>query len=438
MRAESLFLTPFEELMHELHSAARPMVFMVRLHFEGRFEMEACRKAVFATFSHHPLTRSRVAGRSPGLFWEVVRDPTVSVEEGDPPPIAFSSPSLEDGPGVVVRVTIGSQRSLLDIELHHAVSDGRGALALLRDFLTEYARALGAEVPPVDRDQEMLRSRGHFGLSLPSLLSEAPRQLLGLIGIRRAVMRHPVRVRGAIDPAKAPVPDAPEREVPRVFFHRFDPDTTGLIARAARAKGATTNHVLVTTIYEAIVAWRERQGESADGSWIRVATPFDLRTLEQLERLPAANVMSLVFLDRRARAVRQPDRLLISLRNEMGFIRAWRLALTFVLALAALKPFSGLRRRLMKLRATAFATNLGRIVPTGPMGKVTAGGVTLDRVDAFVPLLPDTPLSFGFYQYAGELNLTLRYDPEVFTASDAREFFDSYLARVSDAARREP
>lgn len=437
MRSEAVFLTPFEELMHELHSVNRPMVFMIRLHFDGRFETEACRKAVFATFAHHPLTRSRVAGRSPRLFWEVVRDPAVSVEEGDPPTIAFSSPRLEDGPGVVVRVTIGPERSLLDIEIHHAVSDGRGALALLRDFLTEYARAVGTEIPPVDRDQEMLRSRGYFGLSFRSLLREAPRQMLGFIGIRRAIMRHPVRIRGANDPARVPAKDAPGLEVPRVFFHRFDPNTTDLIARAARAKGATTNHVLVTTIYETVAAWRERQGQKADGSWIRVAAPFDLRTLDQLERLPASNVMSLVFLDRRARSVRYPDRLLISIRNEMNLIRAWRLALTFVLALAALRPFSGLRRRLMRLRATVFATNLGRIVPTSPAGKVTAGGVTLDRVDAFVPLLPETPLSFGFYQYGGELNLTLRYDPEVFTGSDARDFFDSYLARVSATAGRE-
>ena len=33
------------------------------------------------------------------------------------------------------------------------------------------------------------------------------------------------------------------------------------------------------------------------------------------------------------------------------------------------------------------------------------------RWEAYVPLLPDTPLSFAFYQYAARLNLSLRYDP---------------------------
>jgi len=55
-----------------------------------------------------------------------------------------------------------------------------------------------------------------------------------------------------------------------------------------------------------------------------------------------------------------------------------------------------------------------------------------------VPLLPDTPLSFAFYQYAGELNLTLRYDPAVFGDADARDFFGAYLTRVSKAAITEP
>jgi hypothetical protein len=245
-------------------------------------------------------------------------------------------------------------------------------------------------------------------------------------------MRRPVRVQGA-KAAGSIEGNGPGPKTPRCLFHRFDIATTRALAEAARGQGATTNHVLVTAIYETIVAWREAEGEKADGSWIRVATAFDLRSMDQLERLPAANVMSLVLLDRRARSVRQRDRLLRSVRNEMGLIRAWRLALTFVLVLSALKPFPAIRRRLMRTGATAFATNLGRIVPTSPSGIVSAGGVSLRQVDAFVPLLPGTPLSFGFYQYGGELNLTVRYDPAVFSGAEARDFFDLYLARVASA-----
>ena len=45
---------------------------------------------------------------------------------------------------------------------------------------------------------------------------------------------------------------------------------------------------------------------------------FDLRTPEQMQRLPAANVMSLVFWTAAPASVRQGDRLPVSLRNEMG------------------------------------------------------------------------------------------------------------------------
>jgi len=243
--------------------------------------------------------------------------------------------------------------------------------------MVEYARATGSDIPGAERDPQMLAKRGAFGLDSLSFLKEAPKLSLGLIGIRRALMRSPVRLRPSREETVRSQAGASGTEVPRVLFRRFDPDTTSALARAARARGATTNHVLVASIFETIGAWREGRGEKPDGSWIRVAAPFDLRSLEQMERLPAANVMSLVFLDRRDRFVRHRDRLLVSLRNEMGLIRAWRLALTFVLSLAALRPLPGLRRRLMNLRTTAFATNLGRIVPTSPGATVSAGGVRL-------------------------------------------------------------
>jgi hypothetical protein len=431
-------LTPFEELMHDLHSPDRPMAFLARLHFEGRFEAEPCRRAIVNTLALHSLTRSRVVRGARGLCWEIVGDPVITVQEGDWPAMSYVALNLSEAPAVMVRVTIGESRSALDIQLHHAVSDGRGAMGLLRDFMVEYARATGSDLPGAERDPEMMAKRGSFGLDALTFLKEAPRQSLGLIGIRRALMRNPVRLGPPPDRTDGPPSSARDAEIPKVFFHRFDQDTTTALARAARARGATTNHVLVASIFEAIGAWRESLGERPDGSWIRVAAPFDLRSLEQMQRLPAANVMSLVFLDRRARFVRQSDRLLVSLRNEMGLIRAWRLALTFVLSLAALRPLPGLRRRLMSLRTTAFATNLGRIVPTAPGETVSAGGVKLVEVEAYVPLLPDTPLSFGFYQYAGELNLTLRYDPAVFKDAEARDFFDRYLARVSKAAITKP
>lgn len=298
--------------------------------------------------------------------------------------------------------------------------------------MVEYARATGSDLPGPERDPDMMAKRGSFGLDALTFLKEAPKQSLGLIGIRRALMRKPVRL------GSSPDRSALGAAIPRVFFHRFDPDTTAALARAAQARGATTNHVLVAGVFETIGAWREARGEKPDGSWIRVAAPFDLRTPEQMQRLPAANVMSLVFLDRRCRFVRQGDRLLVSLRNEMGLIRAWRLALTFVLSLAALRPLPGLRRRLMNLRTTAFATNLGRIVPTASGETVSAGGVRLMEVEAYVPLLPDTPLSFAFYQYAGRLNLSLRYDPAVFADAEARDFFDQYLDRIEKVAITKP
>ena len=183
MTKEPLRLTPFEELMHDLHSPHRPMAFLARLQFEGRFEAEPCRRAIVNTLALHSLTRSRVVRGPRGLYWEPMGDPAITVQEGDWPSMSYVPLSLSEAPGVMVRVTIGRSGSALDIQLHHAVSDGRGAMGLLRDFMVEYARATGSDLPGAERDPGMLATRGSFGLDALTFLEEAPKQSLGLIGI---------------------------------------------------------------------------------------------------------------------------------------------------------------------------------------------------------------------------------------------------------------
>ncbi len=415
-------LTPFDALMLEIDRPERPMVFFVRLHFDGRFNPDSFKRAAARSLSLHPFVNSLVEGPPARPAFRPGSAAPITVLAGEPPPMSYLPMDLRTGPGLTVRVTVGERSSALDVQIHHAVCDGRAALGLLRDFLIEYDRERGASVDPPTRDFSMLAQRGAMGMTWKSLLLVGPMQPIGLIGIRRALMRSPLRLSSRAEGPR----DAPTEalEAPRMIGHVFEVEETERISAAAHAKGATQNSLLLTRIYETVETWERGRGTGSGRDWVRVAVPFDLRTLDMMLRLPAANVTSLVFLDRRREEAANREKLLVSLRNEVGFIKAWRLALTFVMSLWVARRL-GLRSDSIRLGATAMATNLGRV--TGDAQKAVAGGVALDRVEVYAPLLPDTPLSFTFYQYAGRLNVTLRWDPEVLGEKDAAGLFALFI-----------
>jgi len=67
------------------------------------------------------------------------------------------------------------------------------------------------------------------------------------------------------------------------------------------------------------------QPHAADG-WLRFSVPINLREAKD-RRLPAANVMSMVFLDRRRAQIADPDRLLASIHHDLELSRRLRLQL---------------------------------------------------------------------------------------------------------------
>jgi hypothetical protein len=81
----------------------------------------------------------------------------------------------------------------------------------------------------------------------------------------------------------------------------------------ARRLGVAVNDLLIRDCFLTLKRWRMRTGDQS--GWIRVAVPVNLRTRAD-RRLPAANKASLVFLDRLARHMADPQRLLHSVHEE--------------------------------------------------------------------------------------------------------------------------
>ena len=119
-------------------------------------------------------------------------------------------------------------------------------------------------------------------------------------------------------------------------------------------------------------------------------------------RMPAANVVSMVFLDRTPAQIADPADLLRSIHAEMDLIRRRQLGLIFIFV--ALDP-AGTAGRTGKVgqqgrcEATCVLSNLGRAMADSPLPrrneKIVAGNVVLDGIDFFAPVRDGTAVSRG-------------------------------------------
>lgn len=425
-------LTPLEQLLVEAQGG--DLHFFARLRFAGRFERAAFEAAARSVLERHPLAASTVArvdGRAcwrPGpararLRWLAEDAPEPELEPETP----------ERVPGLETVVREGRDRTAVTVRIHHAVCDGRGALLLLRDFFVAYARALGREAVPEPLETTRIAARGHLGLR-PAL---APLQLLGLVGVRRALGRRPLRLPGQ---GTAPVDSRPAATPPRAL----DRGSSDAYRRAARLAGVSENAQLLRDTFVALGHWLRAHGEAPDARrWLRLLVPCDLRTLEH-RSLPAANVLSQVYVDRRFRALEDPAALLRGLHGELALIRGWRLELAFLLALAVARGLPPLWRLLVRapraIAPTALHTALGPLhVPLALRdgeGRFAVGDLVLQELDLLGPLLPHVPVSLTTHRYAGRLTTSLRYDPAVLSSDAAAALHEALEACLLESARR--
>jgi hypothetical protein len=422
-------LTPLERLLIELE--AGELEFRAHLRLAGHFERDAFEDAVGTLLVRHPLCSSTVGQESGELAWRPgTAVPSVRWLAASDPEPAFAPwvPEREAGLAAVVREdAVGT---CLFVRIHHAVCDGRGALQLLRDFFVAYARAAGcssAALPPVDLSRLAVRGSATVRPAL------APLQVLGLIGARRALGRRPLHLRAAGDgPAAPAMPIAGE----------LDAAASEAFRRVARSCGVSENDLLLRDLFQVLAEWLPgRVDRAGKRSWLRLAVPFDLRTLDD-RHAPASNAVSQVYVDRRLADTARGGLLLRSLHGELAFVRAARLALAFPLALALASRVPPLWRRLRKppasIAPTALVSSLGSL--RGPAalrdaaGRVAAGPLVLQGISIAGPLLPHVPLSFTSHRYAGRLVLDLHHDPVHVSAADAAELHARCLARLRATA----
>jgi hypothetical protein len=260
-----------------------------------------------------------------------------------------------------------------------------------------------------------------------------PQQLVGLHGARQFLMRKPA----PIIPHRACHNDSPlPKNYPAVVHHIFDREATAGLRKAAMRQGVTSNDLLARDLFLALAEWRLRRNIEDDGSWLRMMIPMNLRTTED-RLLPAANMVSSVFLDRRGPDFADPDRLLSGIHEEMDLIKRLRLGFTFIFSTAMCRWFpGGLEKQVRadKCTISCIFTNMGTPLAHVPLEHrdecIVAGDVTLEDAIWVAPLRPYSCVTILVALYARKLSVALHYDPRPLTDEQANDLLETYVRRI--------
>ena len=443
----SLKLTPLEELMLHQDSPSYPCALFVKLYFRGRLAQQPFEMAVRAASERHPLLRARIRRSRAVPQWEICEQavPRVTWQE-----VEIGEPGWVDCPverpvvdylnierrGMQLYVQRGQVRSVVWLQIHHACCDGLGAYQFVEDLLLLYAELTG-EGGSSQRlstlEPQRLARRGSLSLPAAKLLAMLPRQTVGLSGVCKFALHAPVPVL----PHEREASDAPLAEpYPAICSHQFDLEFSRKLGQQARTKGVTTNELLCSSLFEALHAFRQQQSVSQADQWLRLMIPMNLRQ-EGQAKLPAANVVSAIFLDRQGLAIESAASLLRSIHTEMQIIKRNQLGYTFLMSLQARRWLpGGIRQgaRGQKCNATAVFTNVGRVLAKTPLrweqAGLRCGDVWLERTDVAPPLTAFTSAGFGATWLGDRLAVALHYDPRPITRENAGVLLQAFVQRL--------
>jgi len=469
----SLPLTAFEEYMLLDGTADHPMEFLIRLRFDGPLDLEALRVAAGRALDRHPILSSRIdrgsqcrptacprfvfsvpAASGPTQTDLISTDPRSTSHpvvrlvrlngtddpDGYPECAALDSDS---GPLVQLMAVIPDANRLpshfdLIAQFHHAACDGVGAIDFLEDLLE--ILAAGSTVRPTHLKPlvpEQLSHRGRYQLTALRLLASLPQQARGLEGVWQFLTNRPVRLT-THNPSGAHSPSSiTRRPVARLIV--LDANTTAALRRAARQAGVSLNELAAGELFQSLHASLPAAANRDTRSVIRLSIPMNLRQ-EADSKTPAANIVSMIFLDRTAAQIADPVALVASIHTQMKLIKRLGLGMTFIFTLWAARRLPGGIRKLLgnqTTAATALFTNLGRVLATKgdcQDGRLQIGQNSLLFVEILAPLRQGTGLAVGATEYAGSLRFTLRYDPAAFCVEQADALGTDFKGRLLQRA----
>jgi len=445
-----LRLLPFEEYMLLDDHPAYPMCCFINIKLQGRFDVAVFTSALRETLSYHPLLISLVTETKKRYHWR--RAETMPVVARQPLEFERSFPrsqgiDLLSEPALKITVcntntnpaeTHLEGQTNVCFEVHHSATDAAGIVRFIEDTLCCYVQKTGfTEIQRANVEPELLIKRGHYRHSIFRTL---PKQLWGIFRAWKFLMNRVV----PLPPKKLVDRQKPPEEYPTILCRELTEAETQRIQQNAKQLGITLNDWFLCASFLAMKKWREQHitdKSAADKSTadkkrgnLRIAVPMNLRTAAD-ERMPAANVVSMVFIDRKPEKIRASQTFYQGIRREMRHIKRCDLGWAFIFGLTLYRLVFGNFRKMMlpdQCWTTATVSNLGRLFADTPLpvraGRVQIGdSLEIIGVEAVPPVRPSTAIGISVLTYADCLTINLHYDSAVLTRSDALSMLTDML-----------
>ncbi len=415
-----------DEVVHLLDNEQAPWSIQLEAEVCGRLDQDRLRAAVIEAIRCHPMARARkLASRRSDRrsWWEITGeadlDPFRALDCPDEAALgrlrsdlySLSVP-LAESPPLRVRLVRRPTGDLVMLNVHHAASDGFGALRLMHSIARAYR---GAPDQPPELDVEAVRD---IGANLSGGPSERTRRRLELLEKLRDLARPPARL----------ATERP-REAAGYGLHHVSLSTQDTAALGAM-RTVTVNDLLVAALHLAVQDWNAAHGAACGR--ISTLVPSNLRPKDRFDEvvgnfsLPAR--LSTNQRDRlstravvRALTARSARRKAHGMGTALAQVltRSPSLSIGAKQAIAALLPATGNR-----LVDTAILSNLGRIDDVPCFGPEAGATVALwFSAPARMPL----GLSLGAVGAGGRLHLAFRHLHRLVDGEGARRFAQCYL-----------
>lgn len=436
-------LTPFERYMVLDDTTDYPMSFVLIVNLRGTLQRPVFEQSVSFALRRHPLLMSRIFQlRSQGWCW-VPEEPKPRIswtEAGQTPPKSTDERlDLTREIGLRIQVNCTSAGAEIFFQFHHACTDGLGGVQFIGDLLAFYGQKTapeGAELPEIEPIQlDRLRARATFGVAE----SEAPTKKVScpfMLGRRliKLLRRQPV----PLVATRSQNPSGTLLNFPAIISRVIERPVLQQLKVVAARKAVELNDLYLLEMFQTIREWNQKHGPVRKGQWLRIGMPTSLRTPLH-DQMPAANVVSYMFLTRQAADCDQPDALLADIHRQTSTIVNERQGRFVAIGLKYVLKIPGLLRCLLRMNrcfTSVILTNVGDIrrqfTARFPLkqGRCVAGDVTLDVLTGAVPVRPNTRLSTSVGTYAGNLYINFHCDPLSFTKEQAEELADLFVTRL--------
>ena len=442
-------LEAFERYMWADDWSPYPADGFLLLTFRGILNHDAFEAAIEAALARHPLMQAwieldrrgrptwREAGdRRPFISWDpAVRPPTC--------PLGFSI-DLRREIGARFFMAEDGDRTEMLMQIHHSCCDGLALLQFAEDLLVEYHRRLAEpneELQSRPIDPIRLRRRGRFGLGWWGRLARLPLDLAAGLAAFEYFGHRPMPVGPThFPPEDAAVPDT----YPAIARHVLTEEETAQLRIAAKRRGVTVNDLLLRDLFLALHDHVAKNSPRSFRDVIRIMAPTNLRVPGD-EAMPAANLVSMNYLDRRPARWKDATRLLASIHREMQLLKRVKAGITLIRAIQFVEMLPGGLRKWLpydRCLATAVLSNMGRaeqsirLPQTG--GLFQAGDTVVEGIHAAPPLRPMTRASFVTLTYAGRLHIALHFDSHVMSDQEGDKLLADFAGRLRHSAAAAP